>query len=52
MAANFLTSVHDAVGREYDYIIVGMYTLCSYPSLTRRALQAEESVYFCLYSLR
>jgi hypothetical protein len=25
MAETFLKSVHDAVNREYDYIIVGMY---------------------------
>jgi hypothetical protein len=43
MAANLLTSVHDIVDREYDYIVVGTYILCALttPS-TRRTLQVEE----------
>jgi len=37
MAANILTSVQDAVKREYDYIVVGAYMPClRLPSLPRR----------------
>ena len=32
MAETFLRSVRDAVNREYDYIIVGMYLFRSYPT--------------------
>jgi len=33
MAEKFLRSVHDAVNREYDYIVVGMYLFRSHPTL-------------------